>query len=178
MPLTKTQIDTARPKDKPYRLTDRDGLFLEVRARSKSWRYRYRVDGKENIATFGRYPAMSRDQARKKLLELRELLAQGKDPSQERKLARIRERHRNAQTFQAIFEEWVESRHWAESTRLNRLAQMEFHILPHLGPLPIREITPMHVLDVLRRAGKPAKSDKGSGRGARERDVEIGRAHV
>lgn len=171
MPLTKSQIDAARPKDKPYRLTDRDGLFLEVRARSKSWRYRYRVAGKENIATFGRYPEMSRDQARKKLLELRELLAQGKDPRQERKLARIREQHRNAQTFQAIFDEWVESRAWAESTRRNRIAQMEFHILPHLGPLPIREITPMHVLDVLRRAGKPAKSDKKSGRGARERDV-------
>jgi integrase len=171
MSLTKTEIEAAKPKDKPYRLADRDGLYLDVRAKSKSWRYRYRFAGKENVHTFGRYPEMERDEAREALAAVRRMLAQGKDPSQERKLERIRTTHQNAQTFRAIFDEWVASRTWAESTKRNRLSQIEFHVLPYLGPLPVREITPMHVLDMLRRAEKPAKSVKKSGRGARVRDV-------
>lgn len=167
MSLTKTEIEAAKPKDKPYRLADRDGLYLDVRAKSKSWRYRYRFAGKENIHTLGRYPEMSRDEAREALIAVRKLLAQGKDPSQEKKLECIRAGHQNAQTFRAIFDEWVASRAWAESTKRNRLAQIEFHVLPYLGPLPVREITPMHVLDVLRRAEKPALSTKKAGRGAR-----------
>lgn len=171
MPLSETVIKDAKPKDKPYRLLDRDGLFLDVRAKSKSWRYRYRIGGKENIYTIGRWPEVKLLEARERLLAVRKQLALGKDPSQEKKLERIRTRHRNAQTFQAIFDEWVASRNWAESTKRNRLAQMEFHVLPHLGPMPVREITPMHVLDVLRRAEKPAKTTKKKGRGARIRDV-------
>lgn len=171
MSLNKTDIEAAKPKDKPYRLTDRDGLYLDVRAKSKSWRYRYRFAGKENVHTFGRYPEMSRDEAREALMAVRKMLGQGKDPSQERKLERIRTTHQHAQTFRAILDEWVASRTWAESTKRNRLAQIEFHVLPYLGPLPVREITPMHVLDMLRRAEKPAQSEKKRGRGARVRDV-------
>lgn len=171
MSLTKTEIDAAKPREKPYRLADRDGLYLDVRAKSKSWRYRYRFAGKENIHTLGRYPDMGRDEAREALIVVRRVLAQGKDPSQEKKLERIRVTHQHAQTFRALFDEWVASRTWAETTKRNRLAQIEFHVLPHLGPLAIREITPMHVLDVLRKAEKPAKSDKKRGRGARIRDV-------
>lgn len=171
MSLTKTEIEAAKSQDKFYRLTDRNGLYLDVRAKSKSWRYRYRFAGKENVHTLGRYPEMSRDEAREALIALRKMLSQGKNPSQERKLERIRVAHQHAQTFRALFDEWVASRTWAETTKRNRLAQIEFHVLPHLGPLSIREITPMHVLDVLRKAEKPAKSDKKTGRGARIRDV-------
>ncbi|CAG4883814.1 putative Prophage integrase IntS [Georgfuchsia toluolica] len=171
MSLTKTEIEAAKPQGKPYRLADRDGLYLDVRAKSKSWRYRYRFVGKENVHTLGRYPEMSRDEAREALIALRKMLAQGKSPSQEKKLERIRVAHQHAQTFEALFDEWVASRTWAETTKRNRLAQIEFHVLPYLGPLAIREITPMHVLDVLRKAEKPAKSEKKRGRGARVRDV-------
>lgn len=171
MSLTKTEIEAAKPQDKPYRLADRDGLYLDVRAKTKSWRYRYRFAGKENVYTFGRYPEMSRDEAREALIAVRKTLVQGKDPSQEKKLEKIRAVHQNAQTFQAIFDEWVASRTWAETTKRNRMAQIEFHVLPYLGALPVREITPMHVLDVLRRAEKPAKTTKKTGRGARIRDV-------
>lgn len=87
--------------DKPYRLADRDGLYLDVRVKSKSWRYRFRFAGSENVYTFGRYPEMGRDEAREALTAVRKLLAQGKDPSQEKKLERIRALHQNAQTFQA-----------------------------------------------------------------------------
>lgn len=171
MALTKTEIEAAKPKDKPYRLADRDGLYLDVRPTAKSWRYRYRFAGKENIYTLGRYPEMGRDEAREALIAVRKMLAAGKDPSQERKLERIRAVHQNAQTFRAIFDEWVAARTWAATTKSNRLAQIEYHVLPYLGPLPVREITPMHVLDVLRRAEKPGKSVKKEGRGARIRDT-------
>ena len=56
MPLTDTQIRNAKAGDKPTKLRVSHGLYLEVRPTgSKLWRYRYRIDGKENIYAAGEY---------------------------------------------------------------------------------------------------------------------------
>jgi len=60
MPLTDTQCRTAKPKDKPYKLTDGNGLYLEVKPNGvKSWRYRFEliVDNKrkESVFAIGNY---------------------------------------------------------------------------------------------------------------------------
>jgi hypothetical protein len=47
-PLTDSAIKVAKPKDSPYKLTDGQGLYLEVTPNgSKLWRLKYRFDGKE-----------------------------------------------------------------------------------------------------------------------------------
>jgi elongation factor G len=64
-PRTAVQIRQAKPKDKPYKLPDGQGLYFHVAESSKgTWRYRFRVDGKESICVLGEYPDMSLEQER------------------------------------------------------------------------------------------------------------------
>lgn len=56
MPLTDAKIRNTKPGDKPIKLTDGGGLYLEVRPTgAKLWRYRYRIAGKENVFAVGEY---------------------------------------------------------------------------------------------------------------------------
>ncbi len=92
-PLTDSAIKVAKPKDSPYKLTDGQGLYLEVTPNgSKLWRLKYRFDGKEKRLALGAYPAVSLQQARQRRTDARELLAQGADPSAEKKAAKQAQR--------------------------------------------------------------------------------------
>jgi hypothetical protein len=77
-PLTEMQVRKAKPADKPYRLADGKGLYLEVMLNgSRYWRMKYRFDGKEKRAAFGVYPEVGLAAARKRRDEARDLLAAG-----------------------------------------------------------------------------------------------------
>lgn len=172
--LSDTTIRNAKKaKGKPYKLTDANGLYLEVRPTgAKLWRYRYRIDGKENVFAGGEYAEAPRGEmpeqaearrsggrltlaeARIKREEWRGLVKRGIHPAHDRKVERIRQANEARTTFEAVLEDWVETRHWADSTKANRMAQIEMHLLPALGALPVRQITPAHVLDLLRKAEK------------------------
>ena len=55
--LTDTAIRKAKPADKPQRLFDGGGLYLEVSpAGGKLWRWKYRINGKEKRLAIGIYP--------------------------------------------------------------------------------------------------------------------------
>lgn len=44
MPLTENQLKALKPKDKPYKVADERGLYIEVAPTGgKLWRYRYRI---------------------------------------------------------------------------------------------------------------------------------------
>lgn len=93
MPLTDTAILTAKPGDKPLKLTDGNGLFLLVApSGGKWWRFRYRFGGKEKLLALGVYPDVSLDAARERRDEARRLLAQGMDPSKAKKDAKAIEK--------------------------------------------------------------------------------------
>ena len=65
--LTVKQIEAAKPKDKPYRMLDSNGLYLYVPVSGKKvWQLRYKLDGKEKVLTVGKYPLMSLQEARDK----------------------------------------------------------------------------------------------------------------
>jgi hypothetical protein len=90
MPLTQFAVTNAAAKDKPYKLTDGDGLHLLIRPNgSKLWRMRYRFNGQENMLAFGMFPATTIAKARAKRDEARALLASGMNPSVKRKLDKI-----------------------------------------------------------------------------------------
>lgn len=60
MALTDTQLKALKPKTKPYIVTDGDGLYVEVIATGGvCWRYRYRLHGKQEKVSLGRYPDLS-----------------------------------------------------------------------------------------------------------------------
>lgn len=172
--LTDTRIRNAKKADgKPYKLTDANGLYIEIKpSGAKLWRYRYRIDGRENVFAAGEYTTilnletpeqaearrsggrLTLAEARVKREEWRGLVKRGIHPAHERKLDRVRQTHEARATFAAVLEDWVATRHWAESTKANRTSQIKMHLLPTLGALPVRQITPSHVLDVLKRAEK------------------------
>lgn len=150
MPLTDTAIRAAKPTDKPQKLFDGNGLFLFIpQSGAKSWRLKYRFQGKEKLLTLGSYPQTSLKEARERASEARKQLDGGIDPSFVKKA----KAHSEQTSFEAVAREWLENQkpvwtaHYAKLT-WNRLAN---NILPFLGRRPINEITPPELLTVLRK---------------------------
>jgi len=170
--LTDTRIRSAKKAaGKPYKLTDAKGLYLEIKPTgSKLWRYRYRIDGKENVFAAGEYAGtteaetpeqaearrnggrLTLAEARIKREDWRALVKRGIHPAHERNLGKVRQTHEGRNTFEAVLKDWIVTRHWSDSTKANRMPQINMHLLPAIGSLPVRQITPSHVLDVLKRA--------------------------
>ena len=68
--LTAAWVSRAKPKDKPYKLSDRDGLYLLVEpSGGRVWRMNYRIHGRQITITFGRWPELLLGEARERLLD-------------------------------------------------------------------------------------------------------------
>jgi integrase len=155
--LTDTQIRNAKPKEKPYKLTDSNGLYLEVRPNgSKLWRYRYRIGGKENLFAVGDYPAMSLTEARGERESARKLVKQGIHPSHQRRTETLRRSIEAESTFQTVAETWVKENgaHWSENYRRQIDQRLRGDVYPYIGALPIKSIGPAHIKDALKRVEK------------------------
>jgi integrase len=154
MPLTDTSVRNSKPKDRPYKLADSQGLHLLVTPNgSRLWRLKYRVAGKEKLLSIGAYPAVSIKKAREARDNARELLATGGDPSQAKKEAKRVEEQSTRHTFRAIADEYLtklkrEGRADATLTKLEWLLGLANL---GIGHRPVREVTAPEVLDVLRK---------------------------
>ena len=169
MPLTDTAIRRAIPGDKPRKLTDGLGMYLEVApSGGKWWRLKYRVAGVEKRLSLGTYPETSLKSAREKRDEARALIAQGIDPSDLRKASKAQAQADAAQaqraaeglpqqdSFEQIAREWYETRKddWSPSYGEKIMRRLEADVFPWLGDKPINTLTPPMVLAVLRRVEK------------------------
>ena len=86
--LTATAVKQAKPKAKPYKLSDGGRLYLYVMRKGEYWRYKYRYTGKEKLLALRVYPDGSLGRVGKIHGEARENLALGKDPSTLKKNAK------------------------------------------------------------------------------------------
>ena len=90
MPLTATAIKQAKPKDKPYKLSDEKGMYLLINPKgAKYWRMKYRYSGKEKTLALGVYPDISLTKAREKRQAAREKITDGIDPSVAKRLKKL-----------------------------------------------------------------------------------------
>jgi hypothetical protein len=90
MALTLFAIQNAKPKEKPHKLSDGNGLHLLVETNgSRLWRFRYQFDRKEKMLSLGAFPEVSLASARTKRDDARKLVAEGIDPSQQKRLDKI-----------------------------------------------------------------------------------------
>ena len=81
---------SAEPRNKPYRLFDGLGLYIEVApSGTKAWRLKYRFQGKEKRLSLGVYPEVSIEVARQNLAKEKQFLEQGYDPSEVRKQEKL-----------------------------------------------------------------------------------------
>lgn len=87
--LTARQIETAKPKPTDYQLSDSEGMYLLVKKNgSKYWRLKYRILGKEKLLAIGVYPQVSLATARIERTKAKETIAEGSDPSANKKAAK------------------------------------------------------------------------------------------
>jgi len=144
MTLTAADAKSAKPRDKPYKLTDEKGLYLEVTPNGgRYWRMKYRHQGKEKRLALGTYPETSLAEARAGREEARKLLAQDIDPSaakQEAKAARLLSA---ASSFEAVAREWHGnfSPSWVPGTASRILRCLEKDVFPMIGKRPITVVT-------------------------------------
>lgn len=154
MPLTDIKIKQAKPKEKPYKISDERGLYLEVApAGGKWWRLKYRIDGKEKRLSLGVYPDVSLALARERRDDARKLIASGVDPSSNRKATKLARAESNANSFEVVAREWFEK--WKTTKAKNHsdkvIRRLERDVFPWLGSRPIADIKPPELLTVLRR---------------------------
>ena len=175
--LTDTQCRTARPQKKPYKLTDANGLYLEVKPSGvKAWRYRFELRNagiaKESTFALGDYTTTPRGdtpedaqarragrrftlaEARNERAKARDLVRQGINPAKHRQFERLKRELDRAITFESVAKEWLALKDWEDITKTKRLQMLTRVVFPKIGALPIRSITPAHILDVLTTSAK------------------------
>ncbi|HEX7877420.1 MAG TPA: integrase arm-type DNA-binding domain-containing protein [Sphingobium sp.] len=151
--LTDVRCRTAKPKEKPYKLSDAHGLYLYVMpSGTRSWRLKYRFGGKEHRLTFGTYPAMTLVEAREAREAARKLLRAGTNPKVDRKQKAAVAAIANGNTFEAIAREWHAQQQKIRAQRYagQILDRLEADVFPAIGTLPITAITPALVLTIIR----------------------------
>jgi len=154
MTLTSNDVKNARIRPQNYKLTDSNGLFLEVSTfGTKSWRYRYRHRGQEKTLSLGRYPdvglaaaRLARDDARRQVLE-------GKDPAWEKKRKRQDDLDAAQATFRKLGDEWLVEHEplWSAANASRVRHRFERDVYPAFGQRPIGEIESTDILRVLRK---------------------------
>lgn len=152
-PLTDSAIKVAKPKDKPYKLADGQGLYLEVMpGGSKLWRLKYSYAGKEKRLALGAYPTVPLQQARRRREEARQQLAEGIDPAEQKKADRLA-KLAEVLTFEALAREWHRYRtpRWAPATAAKALAYLESDLLPALGRKPFESVARPDLVELIRK---------------------------
>lgn len=163
MKLTVKQIDSSKPKEKDYKLSDGGGLYLLVKTNGgKYWRLKYRIDGKEKLLAIGVYPTVTLADARRKRDDAKRLLADGIDPNQQRKEQKQASKIDSVNTFKNIALEWYEGRkdRWSVGYRDDMMDAFEKDVFPHIGNRPIVEIKPIELLEVLSIMEKRGATEK------------------
>jgi len=163
MKLTARQIDSAKPREKSYKLSDGGGMYLEIFPNgAKSWRLKYRIAGKEKRVVFGTYPLLSLAEARQKRSEAKKLLLEGGDPSQQKQDIKAAKILAVNNSFELIALEWHEHKKpsWSKGYATDILEYLKKDIFPHIGKRPIADIDTKEMLDVFRKMEKRGVLDK------------------
>lgn len=140
--LTPAAVKAAQPMARAYKLFDTNGLFLFITPGGrKSWRVKYRLKGKEQLATLGQYPAISLPEARAQRDGLKERIKAGGEAAQIRK----------PMTFGELARAWHEDRkgRWSEQHAADVLGNLERDAFPILGEIPLSVIDEPMILEVI-----------------------------
>ncbi|MEQ5127733.1 integrase arm-type DNA-binding domain-containing protein [Providencia alcalifaciens] len=163
MTLTARQVETAKPKEKSYKLFDGGGLYLEVTVKgSRYWRMKYRFGGKEKRLAFGVFPTVTLAEAREMRNQAKKILAAGGDPGEVKKEEKAIQKLSTVNTFEAIAREWHKSKadRWSLRYRDEIIDTFEKDIFPYIGKRPIAEIKPLELLETLRKMEKRGALEK------------------
>jgi hypothetical protein len=159
--LTQLQITNAKPCEKPYKLSDGNGLALLIQPQGgRLWRFRYHFDGREKMLSLGGFPDVTLAQARERRDAARRLLADGIDPARQREEDKRAQASVNANTFGVLSDEYIQrlaDQGAAEST-LSKNRWLLKDLAAPLTKRPMVEITPAEIYQLLQRVSERDQS--------------------
>lgn len=140
--LTDTKLRNLKATGKLYKVADRDGLYVAVtRSGTISFRYNYRINGRQETLTLGRYGigGITLAEARERLLQAKKQIQDGKSPAKEKLRAKASEDA--AGTFGDWARRWLKDHKMADSTRDMRKSVYERDLAGRFGKMKLVEIT-------------------------------------
>jgi len=158
--LTDTALKNLKPKSAQYKVADRDGMYVTVSpVGTVTFRYDYRLNGRRETLTIGRYgpDGLSLARARERCLEARRAVVEGRSPSQEKQ--RQKRRLGEAKAFGEFTVRWAAEARMADSTRSMRKSILDRDILPVFQNRLLTEITADDLRDLCNKVkgrGAPA----------------------
>jgi len=164
MPTTDTAIKNAKPKDKPYKMSDSGGLYLLIKPSGyKTWKYDFRLDGTRGSYTIGKYPDISLKLARDEHRKARELVAQGVNPKQIKAERKVKD-ELTTKRFSYYMNNWLEKQVLAESTLKDLKQRIDKNLIPYLDKKNLDQFTTADLLTILQKI---------SDRGAKETAIRL-----
>ena len=154
MPLSDATIRNLKPREKPYKVSDFDGLFVLVKPTgSRLWQFKYRLDGKEKLLSIGPYPEITLAEARAARDAARALVAKSQDPSIAKQDNKREERERRGLTFETQAEAYFEKtqKEGRAASTLDKTQWLLDMAVADFGRKPMSEITSPMVLRCLRK---------------------------
>jgi integrase len=154
VPLSDVQVRTAKPKEKDYKLSDGQGLYLLANTTGgKLWRLDYTFASKRKTLALGNYPSISLADARQRRDDAKKLLANGVDPGAIKKALKASMVAETENSFETVAREWHMkfSGTWSPSHTETTLRRLQADVFPVIGDTPINEIKAPELLAMLRR---------------------------
>jgi hypothetical protein len=151
--LSDAKIRSLRPRDRPYKVSDRDGLYVWVSVTgTRSFRYNYPFLGKQKTLTYGQYPQVTLDQARKDHLAARIALHSGQDPVRLKKQSKAQSAATTENTFSEVAHRWYEQRRVPKKAKPTLVKDRYFlkEVEAAFGSVPIKDVSIDMVLGLLR----------------------------
>lgn len=147
--LTELQCHAAKPAEKRYKLTDGRGLFLFVTNKSyRSWRWKYRIAGKEKLLVFGSYPEVSLKTAREMRDQAAIVLRTGADPSIVKRPASVPKER----TLENVARRWHSNQKslWSAVHSSDIIRSLKREVFLVIGQVEIAHISLTAVRDILK----------------------------
>lgn len=159
MPLNDMICRTTKSTDKSYKLSDFEGLYLQVMPNgSKYWRLKYRLHGKEKRAALGIYPKVSLLEARIAKDRIRSEIKNGHDPAIIKAEKAQTEVFKGSYTFESVAREWhnLNLDVWDKRYAQTIMHRFEKYVFDDLGNYPLHLLKPQIVLACLKKIDKTA----------------------
>lgn len=161
--LSAAAVQNAKPKERPYKLADGGGLFLQVQpSGAKLWRYKFRLHGKEGLLAIGVYPEVTLKQAREAHNEARAQVAAGINPVADRKAKRADEARQALQADKgllgSVLAEWktVREKELSPASIRQQARELAKYVEPKFANERIDRITRLELTELVKSISKTA----------------------
>lgn len=166
--LNDTKLRTLKPTEKLYRITDFDGLCIEVKPTGKKfWRFRFRYLNKALMMTLGEYPIVGLAEARRLRDDAKALLHKGINPIEDRVEKKQEEKNASKNTFKLVAEEYIENKIADRTEKYKQQMRDSFErdVYRVIGNKAVKDVTSHDVLKIMENTLKRVQSQNNYGTG-------------